>query len=257
VERKSCLIIKNLEFSYPEATEKNLKNISLNVKKGEKIGLVGSSGSGKSTITKLISGLYKPDNGQINLTFKTGEEDQTNSLFDLDSTEWHDRQFMVSQDSEMFSANIRDNITLFDNSISPEKLEKAIKIAQLDELITNLPQGLETLIGEKGYKLSGGQRQRVGIARALVHNYELICLDEATSALDSQTENNFQTALESNWQNQTLIIVAHRFSTLRNVDRIYVFENGEIIENGSFEELVTKNGKFAELWELQQKQIEV
>ena len=246
------LEVKNLDFSYPEIDEKNLKNISLSIKKGEKIGFVGSSGSGKSTITKLISGLYKPTNGQIKVTFGG----KTCNLFELDSTKWHDRQFMVSQDSEMFSASMKDNITLFDNSITKERLDKAIQIAQLEELVETLPKGLETQIGEKGYKLSGGQRQRVGIARALVHDYELICLDEATSALDSQTENNFQSALEDNWKDQTLIIVAHRFSTLRNVDRIYVFENGNIIENGSFESLVNKGGKFAKLWELQQKQIE-
>jgi ABC-type multidrug transport system fused ATPase/permease subunit len=243
--------IKDLSFGYGSEENLQLKNLNLTISKGQKIGLVGTTGSGKSTFVKLLSGLSSISSGQI--IFKTKDSDF--NFYDLSLEAWHQHQFLVSQDPELFSASILQNITFFDSSPDLEKLQKAILISQLTTVIEDLSEGLETLIGEKGYKLSGGQRQRIGIARAIYSGCNIICFDESTSSLDSKTEQDFQVELEKNWQDQTLIFVAHRLSTLKNVDIIYVFENGKIIESGNFGELVQKNGKFAQLWQLQQKAV--
>ena len=222
------------------------------IKKGQKIGFVGTTGSGKSTFVKLLSGLYPINSGSIEITTNK----QKINFYDQSLDSWHSNQFLVAQDPELFNATILENITLFDSVLNQDLLDKSILISQLTSVIAELPKGLETLIGEKGYKLSGGQRQRIGIARAMYRNADIICFDESTSALDSKTEQDFQTALEQTWETKTLIFIAHRLSTLKNVDIIYVFENGHIIEQGSFEALVKLDGKFNELWQLQQKEVE-
>ena len=243
--------IKNLNFGYQEKSNE-LKNLNLTITNGQKIGLVGTTGSGKSTFVKLLSGLNTISSGQIVVKTKTENLD----FYDLSLENWHKQQFLVAQDPELFSASILENITFFDPNPNFEKLEKAISISQLTIVIKELTNGLETLIGEKGYKLSGGQRQRIGIARAIYSGANIICFDESTSSLDSKTEQDFQDELEKNWQDQTLLFVAHRISTLKNVDVIYVFENGQIIESGNFEQLANQEGKFAQLWQLQQKSLE-
>ena len=160
---------------------------------------------------------------------------------------------MVLQDSEMFNMTIRENITLLRN-IPEETLVKSIKIAQLESVIAKLPNGLETVIGEKGYHLSGGERQRVGIARAICQDPEIIIFDEATSSLDSQTESKIQKALEKELEKKTLIFIAHRISTLKNADVIYVFESGKIVESGSYTTLLNKkNSLFNSLYITQER----
>ncbi len=245
--------IKDLNFNYGATTESanQLTNISMSIPSGQKIGLVGTTGSGKSTLVKLLSGLYPINSGSIEIV----TPDQTINFYDQTLDTWHNKQFLVAQDPELFNATLLENITLFDPSFSQDLLDQAVAISQLTTVIDELPKGLQTLIGEKGYKLSGGQRQRIGIARAMYKNTDIICFDESTSALDSQTEQDFQSALEKIWDEKTLIFIAHRLSTLKNVDIIYVFESGQIIEQGSFKQLVDKNGKFNQLWELQQKEL--
>ena len=247
--------IKDLTFNYGESAESvnQLSNINMEIKKGQKIGFVGTTGSGKSTFVKLLSGLYPINSGSIEITTNK----QKINFYDQSLDSWHSNQFLVAQDPELFNATILENITLFDSVLNQDLLDKSILISQLTSVIAELPKGLETLIGEKGYKLSGGQRQRIGIARAMYRNADIICFDESTSALDSKTEQDFQTALEQTWETKTLIFIAHRLSTLKNVDIIYVFENGHIIEQGSFEALVKLDGKFNELWQLQQREVEM
>jgi ABC-type multidrug transport system fused ATPase/permease subunit len=235
--------LKDLSFTYPESTNQNLNNINLKIIKGQKIGLVGHSGSGKSTVSKLLSGLYKINEGQLlvnNEDFYSFTEKDLKSKIQL-----------VSQDTELFNLSLKDNITLFKN-LDTASFEKIIIDCELKEVVDSLPKKELTLLGEKGFKLSGGQKQRVGIARAFASNAEVIVFDESTSALDTKTEMLIQTAIENKIKNATLIFIAHRLSTLRNVDRIIVFENGKIIEEGKFEELInTKGSKFKELWDVQ------
>lgn len=245
--------LNNMSFGYTSDGQNQLSNINMTINRGQKIGLVGTTGSGKSTLAKLLSGLNTISAGEIKIVTNQATVD----FYDLSLEQWHNYQFLVAQDPELFNATIRENITLFDPVTNQSQLTKAIITSQLNSVIDELPSGLETLIGEKGYKLSGGQRQRIGIARAIYANAQIICFDESTSALDSKTEQDFQTALEQEWDDKTLIFIAHRLSTLKNVDVIYVFEHGQIIEQGSFQELIELNGKFNELWELQKSGAEL
>ena len=204
-------------------------NINLQINKSEKIGLAGVTGSGKSTIAKLLIGLYP---------FESGEYFIHNTAFsDLQSDEALKNISLVLQESEMFNFSLKDNITLM-RKHNPVLFKKAVEIAQLDEVIKKLPDGIDTLIGEKGYHLSGGERQRVGIARTIYRNSQIIIFDEATSSLDSRTEQLIHDAIESNLKDKTLIFIAHRISTLKNVDKIYVFDKGKIVEQGKYLELL-------------------
>ncbi len=238
-------------FSYKEYEENqehdyDLKNIGLVIRKHEKIGIVGKSGSGKSTLAKIMLGLYKLDRGE----FMIGES----SFYDIDNIKLTEHMTTVMQDSEMFNMTLKENITLM-RKIDEVLLKRAIDVSKLDEVIDKLPQGLDTLIGEKGYRLSGGERQRVGIARAIYKDPEILVLDEATSSLDSKTEASIQHGLEEELTKKTMIMIAHRISTLKNVDKIYVFDEGRIVESGTFDELsANKDSKFYEIYQMQNKQ---
>jgi ABC-type multidrug transport system fused ATPase/permease subunit len=235
--------LKNLDFTYPESSTQNLNSVTMTIKKGEKIGLVGHSGSGKSTISKLLSGLYKIDDGQLMIN--------NQDFYSYTEKDLKSKIHLVSQDTELFNLSLKDNITFF-KSIDTEKFENIINDCELKEVVSLLPKKEQTLLGEKGFKLSGGQKQRVGIARAFASNAEVIVFDESTSALDTKTEKLIQTAIENKIKNVTLIFIAHRLSTLRNVDRIIVFEAGKVIEEGQFETLInTEGSKFKELWDVQ------
>jgi len=231
------LYIKNASFSYGK--QKTIKGITLRIHKGEKIGVVGHSGSGKSTLGKLLLGLYKLDAGTVTL----GET----SFYEISHDEILENISPALQETELFNLSFKDNVTLM-QKVNPQLLEKAIEIAQLKPVIQKLPQGINTLVGEKGYKLSGGERQRVGIARAICRNTDIMILDEATSALDTKLETKIQQGIES-LTTKTILIIAHRLSTLRNVDRIIVFDKGAIREQGTFKELTkNKNTTFYKLW---------
>ena len=222
-----------------------VKNISFSIAEGEKVGIVGRTGSGKSTIAKILTGLYRLDGGSYTVGGvpfdEISHEEQTRELT------------LVLQESEIFNLTLRENIALM-KKLPDEVILNALRIAQLDDVVAKLPQGLDTLVGEKGYHLSGGERQRLGIARARRKNASILIFDEATSSLDSKTEYHIQEALDKELKEKTIITIAHRVSTLKNTDRIFVFDNGEIVEVGTYDELsANKKSKFYELYSTQEK----
>lgn len=233
------ILVKNGNFTYKK-NEKDefhtgVYDIDLQIEKLEKIGFVGKTGSGKSTIVKLLIGLYPFDSG--------GYKINNTNFYDISNEEVLKNISLVLQESEMFNLSLKDNITLM-HEYDFERFKKAVEISQLSEVINKLPNGVDTLIGEKGYHLSGGERQRVGIARAIYRNSQIIIFDEATSSLDSGTEKLIHEAIEKELQNKTLIFVAHRVSTIKNVDQIYVFEKGRIIERGKYDELLDNKDSY-------------
>jgi ATP-binding cassette, subfamily B, bacterial len=242
--------INNLNFDYTinDVTTPALVDININLEKGKKYGFVGHSGSGKSTLTKLLVGLYQINSGQI---LFTGKEEQ--SFYSLSEKEISNNIAIVLQETELFDLTFRENLTLLKHW-PEEDIMRVIKITQLDQVLEKLPSGLDTELGEKGYKLSGGEKQRLGIARALLTDAQIIIFDEATSALDSHTETLIQEAIEKELEDKTLILVAHRLSTLKNVDRIFVFSKGMVIEDGKFEQLINNpTTYFHKLWTNQTK----
>jgi len=240
------LTIKDAHFAYDhidKTAATALDNINLSIPKFQKVGIVGKTGSGKSTLSKILIGLYPLKSG----SYAIGN----NNFYDISYDEISSHIAIVLQDSEMFNMSLEENITLL-RKVDPELLEKALHVSQLDDVVKKLPDGLQTSIGEKGYHLSGGERQRVGIARAICRDPEIIIFDEATSSLDSRTEAKIQQGLEKELSKKTLVFIAHRVSTLRNVDIIYVFENGSIVESGTYAHLTKKpDSIFSRLYKLQ------
>ncbi|MBW3020506.1 ATP-binding cassette domain-containing protein, partial [Candidatus Woesearchaeota archaeon] len=225
--------LNNIFFGFEN--KKVLNGVSLKIKKGDKIAIVGQTGCGKSTLSKLLLNLYVVNSGEILVN--------NTNLNDIKEKEIHKNISIVLQESEVFNSTIRDNITFGINN--PQRLSRVVKIAQLNQLIKSLPDGLDTLIGEKGYKLSGGERQRIGIARALFKHSDILILDEATSSLDVRTEKKIVDELSK--LNITQIIIAHRLSTIMNSDKIVVMEKGKIIEEGTHKELMMRKEKYYEL----------
>tara|TARA_Y100000310_G_scaffold188769_1_gene188760 strand:+ start:1547 stop:3316 length:1770 start_codon:yes stop_codon:yes gene_type:complete len=234
---------ENIGFSYKG--NKVLDNFNLKIKRGEKIGIVGRSGCGKSTLTKLLLGLYKIDEGRITIDGVDINKFKYSSITSTITP--------VLQDSEMFNMTLGENISISSIRKKTDLLDKSIKVSNLNEFVKNFPLGLNTLIGEKGYKVSGGERQRIGIARAVYRNSPMLLLDEATSALDSETEKKIQENLENELGDKTLMIIAHRLSTLKKVDKIYYMDRGKIVEGGTFSELIKLKGKFYGLYRLQNR----
>lgn len=230
---------RNVYYKYPGAEDYIIKNFSLKVKAGECIAVVGSSGSGKSTIMNLIIGFLTPVFGCVLIDGKP--------LNECNLSEYRHHISVVPQNSILFAGSIRDNITYGLSRYTEEELQKAVELADLSEVVAGLPSGIDTDIGEHGDKLSGGQKQRVTIARALIRNPAILIFDEATSALDNISEYHVQKAISSCIAGRTTFIVAHRLSTIRGADRILVMENGECAEEGTYEELMAKKGKFYEL----------
>ena len=216
-----------------------MRNFSLNVRAGECIAIVGASGSGKSTIMNLIIGFMKPTGGELKIDGKNIDE--------YNLSEYRHRISVVSQSSILFSGSIRDNITYGMSRYTEEELSRVAEEANVTEFIKDLPDGLNSDVGEHGGKLSGGQRQRITIARALIRNPRILILDEATSALDNISELHVQRAIAAAAKGRTTFIVAHRLSTIRDADRIVVMKNGEAVECGTYEELMAKKGAFYEL----------
>ena len=238
--------LKDANFSYPDADGGSaLLNINLKIQKDEKIGVVGASGAGKSTLVKLLLGFYNFDSGEVLV------DDQKVSSSELASLISY-----VPQDTTLFQETIEYNIRyavddLSEQSDGLEVVKSAAEQAHIGDFIESLPDKFETLVGERGVKLSMGQRQRVAIARAFLKNSDLLIMDEATSALDSRTEKFIQESLEELWKNKTVIAIAHRLSTLNNVDRIVVMKDGVIVEVGSKEELLATESEFRSLWDHQ------
>ncbi len=222
---------KDVVFSYPSRKDITvLKKINFSISKGEKIALVGPSGVGKSTIIQLLLRFYNIDSGSIELDGKPIEEYELRNF--------RKNIALVPQEVILFGGSIAENIKYGDQNASEEMIMAAAKQANAWEFIAKFPEGLETMIGERGIKLSGGQRQRIAIARAILKNPSILLLDEATSALDTESENLVQEALNSLMENRTSIIIAHRLSTITDVDCIYVFQEGQIVESGSHQELM-------------------
>lgn len=232
---------ENLYFSYVE--EHAVRNFNLEVQKGESIALVGASGAGKSTVLNLIIGLQQPTSGRVLL------DGQDMSTLDLRTYRRHIA--VVPQNTLLFSGSIKDNITYGLEDVSEERFNRVLEMSNAKEFIEQLPEGADTLIGEHGNRLSGGQRQRIAIARALVRDPQIIILDEATSALDSISEYQVQLAIQELIKGRTTFIVAHRLSTIRNVDRIVVMKDGSCVEVGTYKELIELDGEFRKLKELQ------
>jgi subfamily B ATP-binding cassette protein MsbA len=240
---KMGIELKNLRFGY----QKNvpvLKNLDLFIPQGKLTAVVGSSGAGKTTLINLIMRFYDCDPGAI---FLDGEDIRG---FSLKSLRRH--MALVSQETFLFNDTLRYNITFgLSETVSEESLREAVRRAQLKDFIENLPDGFDTVVGDRGVKLSGGEKQRVAIARALLKRAEILVLDEATSSLDSKTEMLVQKAIDEAIHNRTSIVIAHRLSTIKHADQIIVIENGTLAEAGTLNELLTRKGKFYEYWEAQ------
>lgn len=236
--------VKDLTFRYGSADAPALNNVSFTVPAGNTIALVGRSGSGKSTISNLLTRFYDYETGTIELDGVDIREYELKSLR---------RQFaVVSQSVTLFNDTIANNIAYGGRGeVSKEDIQRAIKLAYAEEFINELPQGLETIVGENGVMLSGGQRQRIAIARALLRDAPLLILDEATSALDTESERHIQKALDNLQQDRTSLVIAHRLSTIEKADEILVLDHGKIVERGTHADLLDKDGAYAQLYNMQ------
>jgi len=230
-------------FHYPDQDEPAVKDFQLTLQKGESVALVGSSGAGKTTIANLIPRFYDITRGEVYI--------DGHDLRDLDIASLRKLIAIVTQDTILFNDTIASNITYGQPDCSKERMYAAAQAANAHKFILEQSDGYETVIGEKGARLSGGQRQRLSIARALVKDAPILILDEATSALDSESEIEVQQAIEHLMENRTTIVIAHRLSTIRNADRICVMENGQIVEQGTHNELLSKEGRYQQLYEMQ------
>ncbi|MFX4235223.1 ABC transporter ATP-binding protein [Aliarcobacter butzleri] len=229
--------LENLNFSYNENKE-ILKNISLEIKAGEKVALIGASGSGKTTLAQIIAGFY---------TKTSGEQKYNNiKIEDLDKKSLRDKIFLVLQMPILFNNTLRFNITMGDETISDEDIYKALDIAQLKQSVKDLKDGLDTLVGKFGIRLSGGQRQRLSIARMIIANPSVVIFDESTSALDVHTETKLFNDLERILKSKTVITIAHRLSTVKNAQKIYVLNDGKIVQSGTHNELEIEEGHYLE-----------
>ena len=235
------IILEKISFKYED--EYVLKDFNLTVPKGETVALVGQSGSGKSTIANLVTRFYDVNEGAIKIDGINIKDITKNSLRGLLG--------LVTQDSILFNDTVAKNITLGKENATEEEIVEAAKIANAHEFITQLPNGYQTNIGDSGNKLSGGQKQRLSIARAVLKNPPIMVLDEATSALDTESERLVQDALEKMMQNRTSIVIAHRLSTIQNAHKIVVLQKGEIVEQGTHDELLIKNGIYKKLVAMQ------
>ncbi|WP_068454573.1 ABC transporter ATP-binding protein [Aedoeadaptatus pacaensis] len=230
----------NVTFGYDD--EDVLKNVTFTVKSGSKTALVGSSGSGKSTVLKLAAGFYKASSGNIFL----GGTDISN----VDDESLLKYYSVVFQDVLLFDGTIMDNIRLGNKNATDDEVIKAAKLANCDSFVSNLPNGYMTTIGENGKLLSGGEKQRISIARAIIKDAPIVLLDEVTSALDIQNENLIQKAVSHITKNKTVIVIAHKLNTIKDCDNILVFDKGKIVEQGTHEELLKKNGYYKKLYDM-------
>lgn len=229
---------KDVSYSY-QKEKKLIENLSLKIKNNEKVALVGESGSGKSTIIKLIIGLIKNESGKILI--------DGNDLSKINLNDFYEYVTYISQESPIFDGTLRENLVL-DKNISDKEIKEVLKLVSLEKFLNRLEKGLDTELGEKGIRMSGGERQRVALARLFFDNSKIIILDEATSAMDNITEKEVMKNILKRLKNKTIIIIAHRLETIKEVDKIFLLKNGKILEQGTFKELLQENAHFKELY---------
>ena len=234
---ESEIKISNVDFKYEE--ELVLKDFSLTIKKGQTVALVGQSGSGKSTVANLLTRFYDVNKGTIAIDGIDLKELKLSALRGLTG--------LVTQESILFNDSIRNNVILGKPNATDAEIVDALKIANAYEFVKELPNGIDTNIGDSGNKLSGGQKQRLSIARAVLKNPPIMILDEATSSLDTESERLVQQALENMMQNRTSVVIAHRLSTIQKADLIVVMQKGRIVEQGKHDELIVRDGFYKKL----------
>lgn len=240
--KKGEIRFDQVDFSH-QADEQLFKDFDLTIKAGQKIGLVGKSGSGKTSLTKLLLRFHDLPSGSISI--------DNQDISQVAQASLHQAIAYVPQEPLLFHRSLRDNISYGNPKASFKAIKQAAKQASADEFIDNLPDGYDTMVGERGVKLSGGQRQRIIIARAILKNAPILVLDEATSALDSDSEAKIQAAMDELMKGRTSIVIAHRLSTIAKLDRILVLDQGKIIEDGTHRQLLAKKGEYAKLWQRQ------
>jgi ATP-binding cassette, subfamily B, bacterial len=243
------VVFDRVEFRYARgrADEPVLRGVSFRVAPGETVGIAGPTGAGKSTLIKLLLRLYDVTGGAVRL--------DGNDLREIAMADLRRSIALVSQDVYLFHGTIRENVA-YSSAATLEEVERAARLAQLHDFVAGLPQGYDTLVGERGVKLSGGQRQRLSIARAIVKDAPILVLDEATSSVDTETERAIQQNLRTLTAGRTALIIAHRLSTIRHADRIIVLRDGEIAEEGHHDDLVARGGTYADLWHVQAGDLE-
>jgi ABC-type transport system involved in Fe-S cluster assembly fused permease/ATPase subunit len=240
--KQASIRFENVSFDYDERRT-IIENISFEVPDGKKVALVGPTGAGKSTISRLLFRFYDPKQGAI---FINNE-----NIKDISQSSLRKMIGVVPQDTVLFNDTIYYNISYGNPEASEEQIYEAARSADIHNFVMGLPDGYQTLVGERGLKLSGGEKQRVAIARAILKNPSIFFFDEATSALDSTTEKEIQKNLQTISQNRTTLVIAHRLSTAADADEILVLEQGQITERGTHDELLSLNGKYAEMWDKQ------
>jgi ATP-binding cassette, subfamily B, bacterial PglK len=241
IEFKKSIKLDDISFSYDGNRKKVLKDIDMNISKGMSVGIVGTTGSGKTTLVDIILGLLTPSDGDI---YIDGTKITENNV-----KNWQANLGYVPQEIFLCDDTIKKNIAFGydEEEIDMQQVRRVVRMANVEELIKELPDGYNTIIGERGVRLSGGQRQRIGIARALYHNPEVLIFDEATSSLDNVTERGVLKAIEDVSKLKTMVVIAHRLTTVKNCDRIYLIDKGRIIDKGKYEELEERNEKFKEM----------
>ncbi|MBI3300056.1 MAG: ABC transporter ATP-binding protein [Elusimicrobia bacterium] len=241
---KASVGLENVTFRYPSREVPALDDVTLEVRRGQTVAVVGPSGSGKSTLAQLLLRLYDPAAGRVAVDGL--------ALADLDIRSFRDRVGIVTQETVLFNDTVAANIIIGRPGVSPDDVRRAAVIADAARFIDALPQGFDTPLGDRGLRLSGGQRQRLAIARAVLKNPDLLILDEATSNLDSTSEAEIQGAMERVMTGRTVLVIAHRLSTVQHADRIFALESGRVVEAGTHRELLIAGGLYRRLWEMQQ-----
>lgn len=234
---------ENVSFSYSENDKDVLKNISIKIKPGQTVALVGPSGAGKSSLLNLVPRFYDVSSGKVEINDV--------DIKDLSLADVRSSSALVSQDTLIFDLSIKENIIFGNDNVSEKTFQNVCEDSLVDEFVKDLPDGYETIAGESGVRISGGQKQRIAIARAMIKNAPILLLDEATSSLDSDSEKKVQIALDKLIKNKTALVIAHRLSTVRNVDKIYVIDKGTVVEEGDHDSLIKNDGLYSFLFKTQ------